>query len=263
VRTQPPPSDLDHLARTARRLLADGQEMTLLINGISGRRPANPTVTSPEPVVTLHERDGRPSFLCEPGSPVTLAAHEGRSALLTVEGRAADGQPIALFVTGSLSSSGVDVVDDVSVDIVALPPRRVLLEYAAHADQPRRQYEIPPQVYERAEPGLRPADIAPIVAHINAGHQSELCHFLARHNVQHDARQDSQHDVQHDARQDSQNYDHPESDIAGADLVGLDEIGATINWVDIEGAHTTAITFARPAASIRELAALLRRELLG
>jgi hypothetical protein len=230
MQTDPIANDIHRLARTARRVLADGEQMTLLINGVGRLCPGHP-------MVTLHDRDGRPTFLCEPGSPVAAAARRGCAAVLTIDVREPDGTVVSLILGGLLSVIGVDVVDDVSVDLVALPPDQVIVEYDEPGCPTISQFAVPRELYLQVEPGLRPADIAPILKHTNLGHQQELCDFLGRH------------------------HDRPDDTIAGAEMVSLDESGTRIHWVDQAGGHVTTITFARPAGTITEMVALLRSEL--
>jgi Protein of unknown function (DUF2470) len=230
VQTNPVANDLDRLARTARRVLADGEQMTLLINGVGRLCPGNP-------MVTLHDRNGQPTFLCEPGSPVAAAARRGCAAVLTIDVREPGGTVVSLILGGLLEVIGVDLIDDVPVDLVALPPEQVMVEYDEPDCTAISQFTVPSELYLRVEPGLRPADIAPIVEHTNTGHQAELREWVRRH------------------------HDRPEYTVAGAELVSLDERGASIHWVDSTGGHITTITFARPASTITEMVVLLRGEL--
>jgi len=232
----PSANDLEELARTARRTLSDAGQVTLLISGGSGPLAS---VAPTTPAVCLHERNGLPTFLCEPGAAVAAAGRDGRRALLTVEVREPAGRTVSLLLVGTLSVLGVDIIDETVVDIVALTPDRVVVECDTPANPTITQHEVPVELFARTEPGLRTADLTPIIEHTNAAHQSELCAYLAR-----------RHGLDID-------------EIGGAEIARLDERGAVIHWVADTGANTSTIAFADPAPTVRELADRLRRELLG
>jgi hypothetical protein len=132
-------SELPALARRARALLADALDATLLIHEV-GRLSAG------GPSVVLHDRDGLPTFFCDPGSVVARAAHRRRYAILTVSDSAGGGAE-SVMLGGSLAHIGVEWVDGVGVDIVTLTPELVTLQRSVPDRVPWPQIEVPVELF--------------------------------------------------------------------------------------------------------------------
>jgi hypothetical protein len=134
--------DLPQLALQARTALADADAVTLLIEGVG-------SVPTRSPTVLLHDNDGQPTFLCDPGSPVTPAARRGCAATLSVVVRDPTLQ-LTVLVCGRLTRLGVEEVDGVQVEVVGLEPDQV------EGDDPGKpnvlQYRVPLELYRRATP---------------------------------------------------------------------------------------------------------------
>jgi Protein of unknown function (DUF2470) len=221
--------DLPQLALQARTALADARSVTLLIEGV-GRVPANSAS------VLLHDNDGLPTFLCDPGSPVTPAARRGCAAMLSVPVRD-HRQQLTVLVCGRLARLGAEEVDGVQVDVVGLEPDQVVVE----CDDPSRpnvlQYCVPLELYRRATPDPLVGCAARIIQHTNESHQDDLRRCVAlRMGVCVD-------------------------EIAGVTLAALDADGARLQWVDGAGSHTLRLGFPLRATTPPQLAGLLRMQL--
>lgn len=220
------PTDLADLALRARTALADARTVTLLIQGV-GR------VTADSPTVLLHDKEGLPMFLCEPGSPVSPAARRGCAAMLSVAAPRVADDDLTVLVCGQLCRQGAEDVDGVLVDVIALQLRTVVVELdeGGHGIV---QYEVPLELYRRATPDTMRCYAARILHHTNDAHQTQLRRCVARRN--------------------GMLFDH----VLAASLAAVDALGAQLHWVGEEGAHTMSLRFPRPARDAADLAAMLR-----
>jgi hypothetical protein len=227
--------DLNDLALRARTALAEARTVTLSIQG-GGRVPAD------APNVLLHDNNGEPTFLCDPGSPVTPAAQEGASAQLSIVGRidrARELDGFTVIVSGRLARVGVYRVDGVPVDVIRLLPDAITVAEEPADDTRLRHFVVPLHLYRRAVPSTLPGCAARLVRHANRAHQHQLRSYVA-HRV---------------AR--------AVDDVAGVTLAELGPYGADLHWVGSDGAHTLPVAFSAPARTPGELARRLRAELTG
>jgi hypothetical protein len=223
-------SELAGLARRARSAVALADQATLVIQRLG------PVVASPRTAL-LHERDGHPRLTCEPGSEITAAAAEGRSALLRVPMDSGTADAATVVLLGRLARIGVEQVDDDAVDVVALILCSVVLEREHACSRPNSRVKIPLELYTQCEQEPVARYARRVLEHTNAAHEEALRRFVAlRHG---------------------RNAD----EVAGARLTELTAESAEVWWVDADGAHSTCVRFARPAGDALELAELLREHL--
>jgi hypothetical protein len=224
-------NDPGSLARLARSLLASATDATLLLTA---------PVRGSEPTALLHDVDGAPQLWCERGSSAAAAARLRQPAVLRVVNRAeapphGSGAPVTLALLGRLSHVAVTDHGGRLVDVVALTPARVSLEVGR--DPQVRTHVVPLDEYQRHSPDPVTAYASRLVAHTNAGQQRQLREYVI------------------------DRFGLPPSVVAGAMLTALDQHGATLRWVDAAGAHTTRLTFDRPATCPNDLALRLRHHL--
>ena len=218
-------SELDALARIARMTLAEASLPILRIEGI-------PLPRSGDPSVVLGDRIGQPTFLCGPGSPVTMAARENRGALLTVP--SPDDAHTVTFA-GRLAVVGIEHAASVRVDVIGLELRAVLVE----STEGTPACEVPLELYAAA--GADPLEIyaQQVLEHTNCAHHDDLRRVAAVH------------------------IGVPRGEIAGAALADLTGRGGELRWIDRRGAHSSRFSFSEPARTPQELADRLSGYLQG
>jgi hypothetical protein len=220
------------LARHARAALAETGGGTLHVHGL-GRLEARIDD------VLLYDADGRPSFLCEPGSPVSDAAARCRWAVLSISPRGHDDLLTSVVLAGRLAVVGSEDVEGRTVHVVALVLDSVIVERDDPTEATVTQREVALSEWTAAAPDPVDQMIGRIVRHTNEAHGAELRAFVAGLRGL------------------------PESEIAAAELAGLDETGADLRWLDRRGSHDARVRFARPALGTADLARRLRQTLTG
>lgn len=227
-------TDLDPTvaAAAARSILSCAVDVELDIDGVE-------LVLDDQERLGLLDMEGTPGFLCEPERVVARSARAGTRATLTmVSGLAPDSADAAehggwrlLVMHGRLRSVGVESCTCCveTRERVVLDLGRVELVDAADA-----VVVVPVPEFRSPAHALNRGYLQRAAEHTRDSHQLELREAaagLTRSDV----------DL-----------------ILGAQLVDLTAWGATLEWVDLIGAHQHPIWFPRVASTPNELAALLR-----
>ncbi len=185
----------------------------------------------------VSDHHGTPTFVCRPGSSVARAAAAHRSALLKITsglGPAGGAERHdVLTVAGRLERSGSErcaCCQEVR-HVVSLELRFVLLARAG------RQHRVPLEEFRSPRHQLNRGHLQRTVEHANDWHQAEL-----RQAVSHAT------------------GTRP-GDLLGVALAHLTTSGVELQWVDVAGAHRTALHFPRAARDLPDLGELLRRGL--
>jgi hypothetical protein len=209
-------------AVAARSILSCPVEIDLAVDGVA--RPL-----ADEARLGLQDCGGTPVFLCERDGALATAAAASLAAVLTVVGV----DESSLAVAGRLRHSGTDVCSCCGEcrDVVALVADRVVLVSGSQ--------RIDVEVGDFADPALRlnPGFLARTAEHVNRHHQDELRHALAERTGQRVGR------------------------IAGAQLTDLTAREVEIQWVALDGGHSTLLTFPSVAVDPDGLGEMLRRTL--
>jgi aromatic ring-cleaving dioxygenase len=214
-------TDVATLARRARTALIEAREATLLIQGVSG--PAQRTGA-----VLLHEDAGRPRLMCHADSPVRIAAHGARAAILTV---ACDGAATAVFA-GELAVGAIETVDGIPHYVIGLELSSLFVEQPT-GDSVRR-HAVPLEVYFDGGHDALAQYAGRLRTHTNTAHAAQLRALVAGRTGQH------------------------ERGIAAARLSEIDQRGAVLEWVDEQGAHERQLCFPRDARTPGELSLAVR-----
>ncbi|MBJ7358290.1 DUF2470 domain-containing protein [Nocardioides sp.] len=187
----------------------------------------------------LRDVHGIPTFSCRSRAVLTEAGRARSPALVTLSsGLGPDGGPErghSLTITGLLRPGLVE-------DCPCCGERRhdihleVDLVVLTRADG-SPQVTVPQDAF--LDPRLR----------LNRGHLQR-----AREHAN-DCHRDSLRDVV------LQRTDTVDEELLDARMTGLTTRGVELSWIDLEGGHQAAVPFSRPARTVEELAALVRREL--
>ncbi|WP_205470891.1 hypothetical protein [Nocardioides sp. SYSU D00038] len=229
-------TDPHRLAAQARSILACPASVDLVVDG-------HASVVDGDDDLGMQDLHGEPTFSSRPGSSLSRAATEERSALLTVGSgigpTGAAERDDALTLAGRLRSRGREACAccDEERDVVTLDPTFVLLTRPGDADGEPRQHRVPLEHFRSPAHHLNRGYLQRSVEHANDCHQDELRQAV------------------------STTTGTRLADVVGVRLTGLSPRGVEVSWVDLAGAHRTTLTFARPARSTAELGELLRREL--
>ncbi|MEP9361389.1 hypothetical protein ABLE68_00390 [Nocardioides sp. CN2-186] len=221
-------TDPARLAGDARSILACPATVTLVVEG-------EPRAVEEE--TALSDEDGRPSFVCRPGSPIARAAVQHRSALLTLasglgEAGGAD-RADTLTLAGRLERTAVEDCDCCSEVryAVTLDLNFVLLTRGG------RQHRVPLDEFHSEQHRLNRGHLQRSVEHANDCHHAEL-----RQAVSHGT-------------------GTAPNDLVAVRLAHLTPSDVEIQWVDVDGAHRTVVAFPRTAHDLSELGEFLRRGL--
>lgn len=221
-------TDPARLAGDARSILACPASVNLVIEG-------EPLAVDED--TGLGDEDGRPTFVCRPGSPVARAAIQHRSALLTIDsGLGEAGGPDrsdTVTLAGRLERTGTtdcDCCGEVR-HTVTLELNFVLLTRRG------RQHRIPLEEFRSDQHRLNRGHLQRSVEHANDCHHAEL-----RQAVSHGT-------------------GTPPSNLLAVRLAHLTPRDVEIQWVDVDGAHRDVLAFPRAARDLTELGGFLRHGL--
>ncbi|QYJ04650.1 hypothetical protein KUV85_02930 [Nocardioides panacisoli] len=227
-------------AATARSILSCPADVQLVVDGIEdisdGIEPDHPGAV---PVLRMQDVDGRPGFSCPATAALALAAHEGRSALLTVaSGLGAPGSPDrgeVLTIAGPLRADLEECACCSEVrTLVTVHAEMVVLD---REDRPESRRRVPLAAFNAPDLHLNRGFLQRSMEHANECHQEELRHAVATSAAV------------------------PAGRIAGVGLSGLAPDRVEVHWVDHSGAHRRELRFPRTATTTTELGELLREEL--
>ena len=220
------------LAAAARSVLACPASVQLVVDGVADVGDD----------LGMQDLEGTPTFSCVPDNELARAAERRASALLTVaSGLGRPGSPerdVTLTLAGTLRTRTREdcACCGETRAIVTLDLTFALLAHPRDG-RAEQQCRVPLEHFCSPAHTLNPGYLQRWVEHANECHQEELRRAVAttsRTRL---------------------------SQVVGVSLAGLRPDRVEVQWVDLDGAHTTALTFAHPATSTEELGELLRREL--
>lgn len=218
--------DVHALARAARSTFAGAREATLFIEGVE---PADDSAS-----FALADDGGRPLLWLPGGSVASACAVEARAAILKIDSWGDDVARVVLV--GRLTLVDVERVDGACLDVVSLTLAHVFLE---HDGWPKGAREIPVDLYMQNPDDCEPLTIKAhrMAEHVNETHQVELLRYItARFAI-------------------------PVDRVAGVQITALDQVGAELTWVDLDGAHSATLRFPGPASTPSALADMIRDQL--
>ncbi len=218
-------TDTVTLVRLARRTLAEPDRATLLVQGVGA-------VGEIDGSVVLHDGGGQPTFFCDAGSPLAVPASLGAAAILTLT---SEREPGEVVFAGALDHVGVEVVDGLFVDVIALHLNAVIVE-SEPADAPLCQQRLELAEYFAHEAGGAAGTVGGRQGERACRHRDERGHLLRHLNDDHAA------DLRDYVRR-----RRPGRSVASAALSAADDRGATLSWIDEFGAHRTRLDFPREA----------------
>jgi hypothetical protein len=229
-RPVPRTDDSPRLAADARSILACPSSVSMVVEGET-------RLVGADHELGLTDQHGTPTFVCTVDSPVTRAADSRRSALLTLTSglgpRGSAERADTLTLAGRLERTGIEdcACCRETRHVVTLDLSFVLL---ARAD---RQLRVPLDQFHSPAHHLNRGHLQRSVEHANDCHQDELRQAV------------------------SLGTGTRPGDLLGVRLAGLTPSRVEIQWVDVDGAHRTVVSFPRTAGSLDELGELLRRGL--
>gem|GEM_PF-1085995 len=244
-RTDPAPA-ASQLAAVARSILACPDDVRLVVDGVddiaAGLENPEGADEASEGGLDLRDIEGRPVFTCPAGTPLALAAADGRNALVTLASGL--GRPGSPSRRASVTLAGRLVVADREEcpccdrvrDTICLELDFVLLTYPS-GEGHQLQQRVPLTAYSSPAHQLNRGFLQRSVEHANNCHQDELRQAIAT------------------------TTDTRLRDIVGVQLAGLRAERVDVRWVDVSGAHARRVEFGRAAATPAELGRLLRDHL--
>lgn len=184
----------------------------------------------------LADHRGTPVLRCPAGSPLSRAADDGRGALLTVaSGLGPLGGPEradTLTVSGRLERTGFERGCCGQLrHVVSLRSTFVLLS------RPDQHQRVPVEDLASPEHHLSRGHLQRLVEHAHGCRHEELRRAVALGTGTHPG------------------------DLAGVRIAHLSPTEATLQWVDVAGAHQRTVRLPRRARDLVELGELLRRRL--
>jgi len=234
-------ADPVRLAAAARSILACPQDVQLVVDGVDDIMEG---LNDPEEGgLDLRDIDGRPVFTCPAGTPLALAAADGRKALVTLtSGLGPPGSPsrsASIALAGRLAVADREECTccDRVRDTVCLELEYVVLTHPSTEPGEQVQLRVPLTAYSSPVHQLNSGFLQRSVEHANNCHQDELRQAIAT------------------------TTDTRLRDIVGVHLAGLRPDRVDIRWVDITGAHAHTLEFGRSATTPAELGLLLRDHL--
>lgn len=234
-------TDPVRLAAAARSILACPHDVRLVVDGVDDIMEG---LDDPDDGgLELRDVDGRPVFTCPAGTPLALAAAEGRPALVTLtSGLGRPGSPsrnASVTLAGRLAIADREECPccDRVRDTVCLELDHVVLSHAGRAPGEQVQLRVPLTAYSSPVHQLNRGFLQRSVEHANKCHQDELRQAVAT------------------------TTDTRLRDVVGVHLAGLRPDRVEVRWVDTTGAHTRTLEFGRPATTPAELGLLLRDHL--
>lgn len=235
-------TDPVRLAATARSILACPRDVQLVVDGVEDIT-AGLDEAGEGAGLDLRDVDGRPVFTCPAGTPLALAAADGRSALVTLTSGL--GRPGSRTRDASVALAGRLAVADREEcpccdrvrDTVCLELDYVLLTVPGSRPGQRVQQPVPLPAYSSPAHRLNRGFLQRSVEHANNCHQDELRQAVAG------------------------TTDTRLHDVVGVHLANLRPDRVEVRWVDTVGAHARTLEFGRSAQTAAELGLLLRDHL--
>lgn len=231
--------DSHRLAAAARSILACPEDVALVVDGVADLAAGSANH------LEMRDQDGRPVFSCLADTPLALAAHDGRGAVLTLRsGLGRPGSPdreARLILSGRLEAAGMEecpCCSEVRLR-VGMHLDFVLLARDSEPSQvpAARQVRVPLSAFGSRAHDLNRGFLQRSVEHTNLCHQDELRRAIATRT------------------------DTRLGDVLGVHLTDLRTDRVVLQWVDLSGAHQTDLTFPRAATGTADLGELLRSEL--
>ncbi|WP_017935621.1 hypothetical protein [Nocardioides sp. Iso805N] len=218
------------VAETARSILSCPAGIDLVVEQVE-----DPTVDDPR--LGMSEAEGVPTFSCRDGGTLSRAAAQGRGCVLTLAsglGPAGSRERSAsVALAGRLRRTGAErcnccgeVRDVVVVDVEAI---RLTFE--------SQRITVPISAFAADDLALNRGFLQRWCEHATSSHQEQLRQAVATR------------------------LDRRGADIVAASLASLSPAGVEVDWIEADGGHRMALTFARPARSAAELGVLLREQL--
>jgi hypothetical protein len=236
MNTETTSRDGHRLAAAARSILSCPGDVELVVDGVSGGLGDH---------LDLREDGGRPVLSCPAGSPLAVAATDGRAALLTVaSGLGRHGSPdrdATLTLSGRLDAVGLEqcaCCDEVRMRITLHLDLALLSRGSEPAGAPESaRLRVPLGAFASPTHELNRGFLQRATEHANLCHVDELRHAVAtstRTRL---------------------------GDVIAVQLTELSAQAVVVQWVDPTGAHTATLSFPRPARTKAELGELLRSQL--
>lgn len=237
--------DVTPLAAAARSILACPDDVQLVVDGVddimAGLEPDAGDGYGDGARLGLVDVDGHPVLSCPSESALAQAAGEGRGALLTLtSGVGAPGsaeRDAMLTIAGRLEAGTGEECEccrEVRATVTLRPSYVVLGRPSQGQDS---QLRVPVGAFCSPALQLNRGFLQRSAEHANRCHQDELRRAVATTSGTR------------------------VGDIVGVHLADLRPDGVEVRWVDLAGAHSRELVFARPATTSNELGDLLRREL--
>lgn len=216
------------VAAEARSILACPSRLGLELDGA-------PVVE--DQALTVSDDGGRPTFACDPGSDLVVAAGRHQVAHLRLSsGLGGSADPVDhLDLTGRLVRRGVEDCDccERGHQVVVLEPAAVLLTLDG------RRQQVPVGDFLSPAHALNRGYLRRAAEHATRCHGDDLRRAVARMTGT------------------------PVPRVLAASLAALTPSGVEVRWLDSEGGHTRRLRFGRTATRVEELGALLRTHLDG
>jgi hypothetical protein len=234
-------ADPARLAAAARSVLACPLDVQLVVDGVDDIT-AGLDENGDGAGLDLRDVDGRPVFTCPAGTPLALAAADGRNALVTLTSDL--GRPGSTARSATVTLAGRLAVADREEcpccdrvrDTLCLELDYVLLTFTGRSGE-RVQRRVPLSAYFSPAHQLNRGFLQRAVEHANNCHQDELRQAI------------------------STTTDTRLRDIVGVHLAELRPDRVDVRWVDTSGAHARTLEFARTATTPAELGLMLRDHL--
>ena len=221
-------ADVD--AELARSILACPESAELAVDG-------HPTVACDDDL-GLRDDDGVPTFSCRSSSLLAEAGRERSRALVTlVSGLGREGgsdRSLTLTLTGRLDLGPRESCTCCGEERHDVP---LHLDFVVLSRGGGDQRRVPLAAFRSPALRLNRGYLQRALEHANDCHREDLGQVVAR------------------------TTGTAVEQLLDARLSDLTTHGAELAWIDGEGGHRVALWFSRPAASVEELAVLLRREL--
>ena len=220
------------LAAAARSILSCPESAQVVVDGVDD-------VLAGDTGLGLQDVAGVPMFSTVPGSPLAVAAAEGRRALVTLDSAVgdprSDERDATLSLAGRLeavSREDCECCSDVR-EVVSLRPSVVMLIRRSTGEPT----QVPLAAFRSPDHVLNQGYLQRSVEHAVGCHQDEL------------------------RRAASRLAGVALRDVLGVGLAELRPDGVQLRWVSPDGAHVHDLRFGATATTPEELAELLRREL--
>jgi len=236
-------TDPVRLAAAARSILACPLDVQLVVDGVDDITAGLDRADNADGAgLDLRDVDGRPVFTCPAGTPLALAAADGRNALVTLtSGLGRPGSPArsaTVTIAGRLAVADREECPccDRVRDTICVELDYVLLTYVGRSGE-RVQQRVPLTAYSSPVHRLNRGFLQRSVEHANDCHQDELRQAVAT------------------------TTDTRLREIVGVHLADLRPDRVDVRWVDTSGAHARTLEFGRAATTAAELGLLLRDHL--